>query len=205
MWTGLQLQEGYLCWLYQISSSSTYRHELHLSVSTTLFFALWVYTPETIHWHLHWHAKILGTLCNVVFEKPGALLLLATAFLISWITLLFVTQEGCQRVTDADTFVVRRWQVHFLPSRKTTCKSHKSLKLHMTPDLWTGGWIPAQREEQADRWTDRQNSASEMCWSSFMLLQGHRWPRKWPNPLRVFCCFFSGKIRLWLQQRLTSI
>lgn len=83
MQTGLQLQEAYFCWMYQTCSSSTYRHELHLSVSAALFVALWVYTPETMGLHLHWHAKILGIVCPMAFEKPVAVLLLATAFLIS--------------------------------------------------------------------------------------------------------------------------
>lgn len=51
-------------------------------------------------------------------------------------------------MAGADTYVVHKWQVHFLPSHKTT---RKSLKLHMIPDLWTDGQIPAQRHEQADR------------------------------------------------------
>lgn len=187
MQTGLQLQKGYFYWMYQTSSSSMYRHELHLSVSAALVIALWAYTPETMAWHLYWHAKILGTVCRMAFEKPAAVELLATAFLISWITLLLVTWEGCQRVAGADTFVIHRWQMHILPSQETTCKWHKSLKLHMIPDLWTDGWIPAQRDEQADRRTDRQNSASELSSSPFMLLQGHRWSRKQPSLLRVFC------------------
>lgn len=201
MQTGLRLQEGCLCWMCQTCSSSMYRHELHLPVSTVL----WAYTPETTGWQLQWHAKIWGTVCHMAFEKPAAVLLLATAFLISWRPLLLVTQEGCQRVAGADTFVVHRWQVHFLPSQKTTCKSHKSLKLHMIPDLWTDGWIPAQRDEQALKGELTDRTLLPSCAQvppCYFRDTGELGTSQISSGSFVS---FSGKIGLWLRQRLTSI
>lgn len=155
-----------------------------------------MYTLETMGWHLQWHTEMVGTVSRSFWEtcsSPRWVLILGTAFLISWITILLITWEGCQRVAGVGIFVVHRCQVCFLPPHKTTSKSYKSLKLHMTADLWTdGGYL--RGDGWADRWTDRQDSAFELCSSSFTLLQGDRWSRMQPNPLRLLC-YFSRQIK----------